>query len=224
MPAPIIIDLPEYRALSGYTSTQVPDTVLLPIINETNDAIARFIRQPLDSKTYTQYYNAPPSPRIPLRQWPVTAVTTVKVAYFSGGDPTAFDANTVWNQYTDWVLEVDDSDESSRQGVLRSLRGYWGYQFRYPPGRLAYDMSPDWKAVQVVYTAGYEQIPQSLKSAALLIVGRLYLMRRGLLPASASLNGGSYSYQSFNTAMGMLNDPTVQDYLRPFQDVFLGSM
>ena len=223
MPAPIILDLPEYRALSGYTSTQVADTVLQPIINETNDALARFIRQPLDSKTYTQYYNGVPSPRIVLRQWPVTAVTTVRVAYISGGDPAKFDSTTDWTQYSDWVLEVDDSDDSSRQGVLRALRGYWSYQFRYPPMRLAYDLSADYRAVQVVYTAGYEQIPQSLKSAALLIVGRLYLMRRGLLPGSASLNGGSYSYQTYNTAMGMLNDPTVSDFLRPFQDVFLGS-
>jgi len=80
----------------------------------------------------------------------------------------------------------------------------------------------DRRAVFVEYTAGYDQIPASLKSAALLMVSRLYLMRKGLLPGSASLNGGSYSYQQFNTAQGMLGDPTVQDYLRPFADVFTG--
>lgn len=219
----IILDLPEYRVLAGLATTDAArDATLQAILNETNDALTRAVRQPLESADYSEYYDAPLTEKLVLRQWPVTEVTSVKVAFGSNGDPSKFTSDTVWNQYTDWVLNDDQSDGSSRSAVLYSVRGYWGVSSVRPVGRLGGRVMTDRRAVFVEYTAGYDQIPASLKSAALLMVSRLYLMRKGLLPGSASLNGASYSNQQFNTAQGLLSDPTISDYLRPFAEVYTG--
>lgn len=215
----VILDLPEYRTLAGIT-VATNDAALQMILNEVNGALTHAIRQPLESTTYTEYYDAPYTDRLVLRQWPVTTVTTVKVAQNSSGDPAKFTTDTLWTQYVDYVVEVDQSNGSSRSGLLRSTRGYWGMQQAHPMGRLASRMTADYRAVQVVYVAGYDQIPQSLKSAALLMTSRLFHLRKfGLMPGSASLNGASYSLQQGNTAVGLIGDPTIQDYLTPFMDI-----
>lgn len=221
----IILDLPEYRTLTGLNATTdaARDAALQSILNEVNDALTLAIRQPLNSATYTEYYNAPTTDRIALRQWPVSSVTTVKVAQGSNGDPAKFTSDTLLDQYTDWILEVDQSNGTSRSGILRNVNGWWGVSYTRPVGRLASRIDPDYRAVQVVYVAGYVQIPQSLKSAALLMTSRLFHMRKfGLIPGSASLNGASYSLQQMGNATGLLSDPAVQDFLKPFQEVFVG--
>lgn len=222
----VILDLTEYKTIAGLTTTDAArDAALALILNEVNEAVTRLLRQPLDSTTYTEYLNAPPTPRIALRYWPVTSVTSVRIAYYSGGDPSKFTSDTAWDQYTGWVLE-SDPDGTSRSGVLRAVRGGWSYQITRPIGRLAYRIDPNWRAVQVVYVAGYDQIPASLKAAAQLITSRLAFMRKlGVMPTSASLNGASYSLQTIggSSADVLLGDPTIVGFLKPFSDIFVGA-
>lgn len=222
MPVVPILDLPEYRALTSLTSAdETRDKALQSILNEVNDALRKALRQPLESAEYTEYYDAPPTDRIPLKHWPVTEVETVKVAAGSNGDPSKFIAGTAWEQYTDWILEVDQSDGSSRSAVLRSTRGFWGVSYTRPIRKQAARVNADYRAVQVVYTAGYEQIPYSLKSAAMLMTSRLWMLRRtGQVIGSASLNGASYSVQA-GGADGLISDPKVQEFLTPFMDIHI---
>ena len=220
----IILDLPEYRNMAGFASTTdaARDTSLQMILNEVNDAITRYIRQPLESATYTEYYNAPPTDRVVLRQWPVTAVTSVSYAQYSGGDPSKFTSDTLLTQYKDWILEVDRSDGSSRSGVIRSPRGFFGVNPRYPVRRLGYRDDPDYRALQIIYSAGFDQVPSSLKTVAALATSRIFHVRKfGTLPASASLNGASYSLMQFGNAATMFDDPIIAGFLRPFNDLFV---
>lgn len=217
----IILDLPEYRTIAGLsTEDSARDGALRAILREVNDAITQAVKTPITSTTYTEYYDAPADPMLVLRWWPVTSITSVHVAPGSNGNPTSFTSDTEWDEYTHWVLEKDQPDGSSRSARLRSVRGFWGWRYRVPFRRLAAEIDPDYRAVKVVYVAGWTAIPQSLKAAAVQMTGQLFLRRRsGVMPASASLNGGSYSFQTPGTAVGMLGDPTIAELIAPFTDI-----
>lgn len=219
----IILDLQEYRTRTGLASDTARDAALELILNDVNNAINLYLRNPLEQVSRTEYIDAPATDRIVLRYWPVVTITSVKVAYMSNGDPSKFTSDTLWDQYTDWILEVDESDGSSRCGVLRATQGYWSVNYRRPPGRLTSRLDPDFRAVQIVYVAGYLAIPSSLKTAAQIMTSRIFNSRlAGFSPGSASLNGGSYSLQSAAGEAGMLlGDPTVESYLKPFHDIWV---
>lgn len=214
-----------FKAAIGYGQSD-RDTVYAALLEAVSDAVVRRLRNPIASATYTEYYDAPLTDTLVLRQRPVTAVTSVLYHAGSNGDPSLFDATAdALAQYSDWLLEVDQPDGSSRCGILRrTSSSAWGVRPRRPVGRLANRLDPDRRAVKVTYTAGYSPVPPSLLKAINLMTARLYLMMPDGVPlTSESWNGYTKTPWLQAMADGLLDAKDVWPLLLPFSDVSVGS-
>ena len=220
------LTLANYKTWAGIASVDATrDASLTVVLDEIEDALKRMLGQPIESATYTEYIDAPPGNTIALRWKPVTAVSSVKYAPNSGGDPSLFTSDTALTQYTQWILDVDQPDgTTSKSGVIRVMdRSAWGARRERPVDRLGYRLVPDPRAIQVVYTAGYATVPSAILGAGYLATSKLYLSRKhGAQVTSASLNGGSYSLPGPATAEGALLDPTIQGMLKTFLPYYVG--
>lgn len=218
------LTLANWKTNTGTTSTDATrDAAITAMLAQVEDAIKKRLHQPVESATYTEYYDAPVGPLLALRWLPVSSVTSIHYHPGANGDPAAFVAGDALTQYEQWVLEADQADGTSRCGLVRRVGAAgWGMNYRRPAGRLAPNLEPGRKSLKVVYTAGYSSVPASILAAGYLMTSRLYESRqRGFPVNSESLN--SYSYSASNaTADSLLDMPDIHALLLPFKTVSVG--
>lgn len=163
------------------------------LITEADYGIARYCNrqnestgaEEFSSQTHDEYYDGPGDPRLQLRGYPVSAVSSVTLV---GVDGTATSTLTSGSDYQidsangrlKWVSDDDGWPESaswdgaSGPATMRVKTG-WPVGFRN---------------IRVQYTAGYATIPYDLRSAATSIVADMYLNRkRNLQASSVNLSG-----------------------------------
>lgn len=202
------------------------DAALTAMIAEASDAVIRYCNNgSLEATQYTQILDAPPGSVIITPYAPVIykpdADPPINFELYkldsANGDPSAFTSNNLLTIYQDYILDMGPRDVThSESGIVRFLRTPIALQFERPIYSLAVKLVPIRGAIKVVYTAGYETVPASIKMVLNLIVRRLFNMRKlGVPLTSESLNGYSYSSQGTATADGIITgDPTIQKALR----------
>lgn len=227
------VTLDEYKLFSqNAPPSTVLDATLTADIAYVTGLIQEKIKQPVWTDTYLQYYDAPPTYQLTLRQWPVWPSTLdtpiiVMVAPYSNGDPARFTSTTLLQPYVDYILKDDQPDGKSRSAILQRITQPWGYRWQFDLGlttsKLTPKITPNWKSVQVTYTAGYDEIPSGIKTATLLATSKLFQMRtRGILQTSEGLSSSSWAVAG-GAAIGLLDDPLIFDCLRAYQDVYTAS-
>jgi hypothetical protein len=204
------------------------DSAWSAMLLEAEDAVKKYLRQGIESASYTSYISGGPFTTFVLPQVPVSlSGFAVYRNDSASGDPADFGADNLLTMYEDYVLDTSPADNStSVTGMVRSLAGAWGYYRERPLGTLASKWVLDPKNIKVTYTAGYATVPASIVLAVHLLTSKIWHMRkRGFPVTSESLNGYSYSAQGTATAEGILQgDPTIKNLLRPFgRQFFVGS-
>src|SRR5947208_5375071 len=152
--------LSNVKARLGVTSSA--DDTLIGLLQDSGDAVvANYCNRDFEGGTFTEYFPGG-SEFVPLRNFPVTAVTSVKV------DPAyAFGSDTVVPA-TAYVVHAE-------RGVVQALGG------PFLPGERRGLVNADvrgWtggpRAVQVVYTTATGQVPADVKAAYARLVGHWY--------------------------------------------------
>lgn len=213
--------LSNYKTWAGITSTDATrDAALTVQLQAAEDAVKRFTRSFLEEADYTIVMDAPNAMSLRLPQSPVSLTDfSLWSNADANGDPDEFDDEHLLVMYEDYVLDPSPDDvTTSKSGIVRSLRGYWGIARERPYYSLATKLVPVRGALKITYTAGYATIPPSIVAAVHLITAKLYAMRKLGLPLnSENLNGYGYSTQSAATANGIIEgDPTIRDLLMKF--------
>ena len=159
---------------------------------------------------------------------PVRSVTSVYLHWGANGDPSAFTSDDLLTAYTDYYLPVDDHvRDYSRSGlVFRRGASTWGYEYRRPYNRLAWDVDPNRGAVKVTFLAGPTSVPDDLFGVAAQAVTMLFNRRTtGTPTTSEGWNGYSASYAA-PFLVSFLQSPDVQSvltYYRPPARVAAGA-
>lgn len=150
--------------------------------------IKTYCARDFEKADYLEIYSGNGQSRLPLRQYPVTAVRNVWLDFgaYYGQAPGAFADVTKLAVGVDWALELDKVPPwqvapVSFSGNLLRLHWVWAEVGRtYYPGKLSSDTGPAWGCIKVDYTAGYppNYIPQDLQVA----VAMLCSIWRRILP------------------------------------------
>ncbi len=225
-----LLTLEQYYAAVGLTTTDATrDASIQSWIVEANDAVLRYLKNgQIELTSYTVILDAPVSTNLVLPIVPVLASSLVIYLNLNAqGDPAAFTAGTLLVPYRDYVLDTGPNDITySNTGIVRNLSAAWGVWYQRQPLSLAPQLIPAPKAIKATFTAGYPTVPPSIQAAMVLIVSRLYNMRKiGYPLVSESLQSYSYSAQSTASADGIIQgDPTVRSLLKPFgRQIFVGT-
>jgi len=229
----MLSNVEDFRALltsSLYASSlvvTVANPVLQQILEAADRAVKDYTHRDLEQHSYTDYYDGTGLPDLPLRQRPVSTITSVKVdpnGYYGDG-PDAFPVGSLLTLGTDYVLVRDEPRYAgagkSKSGILRRARGvalssnaFWdwpGPWMGLRKGTLTAARAPFWPFgygnVQVVYTAGYApgSIPADLRQAVNQLAVEMFRKGRyGYIPSSESL--GEYSYSLAVQTLNSLAD------------------
>lgn len=129
------------------------DAMIELFINAASDDIERYCQRQIKSQTYTEYRHGRNQNILLPEQWPITAVTELRVD--SDSDFTA----------TDTLVPVDDYriGDSGTTIVLVNGRVF----------------AKGYHNIRLIYTAGFAAVPSSLENACLWIVSYYNRMREG---------------------------------------------
>lgn len=122
-------------------------------------------------QSYSEVYDGSGSLRQPIRNWPITAVSSLSI------NGVTVPQSTSVNVYG-WVIDGDGKFVSIRSGYSTSVAGLGNYRFAgnaYPSGA---GFCSGVQNVLISYTAGFSAVPFDLEMAARKTVG-LYYKRRG---------------------------------------------
>ena len=197
--------LTDLRELKKYLDIEPGDTSedskLSFFVEHASQWIEELLDRPgLSFKSRTEFYQGTGTQRLPVRSRPVYTSPTVQVfvddvGYF-GSASGSFASTTALTYGTDFAVQVDQEDGTSRSGILLRLNDTWPKpqvrQFGY--------LSPFvWSAqgnVKVIYTAGYtvDTLPSVFRLAVNLLVARM----RYLFPLGMEIGSESYEERSIS--------------------------
>lgn len=223
----MILSLANLLARAGLTSTDsTRDAALTALLADVDAAIRRAIRPYLpEPVTVTDaILDAPRGNVLSLPCVPVRSITSLYLRWGANGDASLFDAGDLLAANTDYYLPLEYPEAHSRSGdVYRRGRSSWGYERRWPVGRLAPNLDPARGAVKATFAAGPASVPSDLASAAFFATMLLYDRReRGAPLSSESWGGRSESVAGQFSATSVIESPEVAAMLRPYQTVRIG--
>lgn len=208
-----LITATEYKTYAGISGSGF-DTVIGVLIDVVSEQIriwcGRDRTTGFESGTKTEYYDGNDGAEIILKEWPVTALTSVDFVQDDG----SLDSQTT----TDFRYQASNG----RFAYIGSLRGrfvedQWGSVYA------GFGDTPAFPAgmqnIKVVYTGGFSTIPDAIKYAAYRAIDIAFARRRkDLTIQSESLGGYSYSraQASPDVSYAML-DREVIGLLAPFR-------
>ncbi len=139
-----LVTLAKYKEYLKITDTTV-DTQLTTLTAHVEQRVKTWLNRAIESATYTdEYYNGNGKHYLVLRQFPITAATTIKV--YDGLDSNNAEIWTTLVQGTDYERKVLDTEACSVY-----LDGY-----TFEKGLQNY---------KITYTAGYTSIPEDIQLA-----------------------------------------------------------
>ncbi len=153
----------------------------------------------LEKKSRTEFVRGTGGVAINLKARPVFTSPTIQAfvdesGYF-GSVSGSFDATTSDLTYgTDFALQLDQDDGTSRSGTLVRINGVWPRPSARTMGLLSPFLTGSWGNVKVVYTAGYtaDTIPAALRYATTVLVARM----QNVLPLGAIIQSEAYEERS----------------------------
>lgn len=185
MPSPVLTTVDDLKVFLGINPSETgEDTRLNLMLCGVEQAVQNRLGRILPSASYTHYFDGSGREKLFLNQYPVTAISTVRIdaGGYRGHGTDAFNSDTIQTLGEDWIPETLDANEGN-QGILIALGGCW------PCGI---------GNIKVAYTAGYATIPQEIINAVHALTGELWTMAgKGGKVKSETL--GQYSY---DLAMG----------------------
>ncbi len=194
----MLVDLNTYKTLLGLPLTaSAIDSQLISLLGVADQLVKSYVQRDLEETSYTEYYSGNNQVRITLKQTPVTVITSVSLdnsGYF-GERAGSFGSPSLLTEGTDFVLDRQQGGTLSKSGILFRIGTVWPVVTRVSRlGRLSPDQGPSYGNIKVVYTAGYNPVPQDLKLAVVLFVSTL----RRTIPVGQTLVSerlGAYAYQ-----------------------------
>ncbi len=158
--------------------------------------------------SYDEFYDGSGTLRQPIRNWPITAVTSVNV---NGAAIPASTSIKTWG----FVVDQDKKFISVRGGYSPNVATFQNY--RYQSGRGGFGaqgpgFSSGVQNVEVVYTAGFNGVPFDLEMAARKTVALNYKRKSWIGQKSQAMaaGAGTLSYDDFE--MSTQDQRTIQYY------------
>lgn len=199
----LLSDLNEIKSIleidSGDTAE---DKKLLFLLEWASDWIGESINRPgLIRKSRTEYYNGSGTQKLLLKSRPVLTAPAIAVwtdsRGFFGQTSGAFTGQDSQLTYgTDFVLQVDTDDGTSRCGILIRINSYWYRPATRQAGLLSPFMGQNFGGIKVTYTGGYtvDSLPSVFRQALVMLVGRM----RAILPLGVETTSESYEERSLS--------------------------
>jgi len=206
---PLLTDLNEVKLLLGIDAANGAEDGFLNFLIEIASAwILEFLDRPgFFRAARTEFYRGTGTQQLLLKSRPVLTTPTIEV-YVSttgywGTSSGAFGSNTQLTYGSEFTLEIDQDDGSSRSGILWRIGDYWPRPFVRARGLLAPFVGDDLGSVKVVYTGGYtvDNMPAQLRSAAHLLIAKL----RVIYPTGMELRAESYEERAVSYDAGSLS-------------------
>ena len=198
-----LTDLNTVKVLLDIDSSNTAEDLKLNFLIElASDWIAEYLDRPgLLIASRTEFYKGTGTQKLLLNSRPVYTTPTIQVFLDEGGYygsvTGSFNATTSALTYgTDFGLQIDQSNGTSRSGILFRIRNVWTRPAVRTRGLLSPYIGEDFGSIKVVYTGGYflENLPSQFLQAVVLIVARL----RQLLPLGQIIQAESYEERAIS--------------------------
>lgn len=191
------------------------------ICTQVDVAIKKRLKRIVERQTISDLIlDAPTTPNILLGRYAPIVISSFQcwVNQLAQGDPTAFTTNDLLTQYRDYALDKDPEDRTLSPGNLRRIGRAWGISYRQRMTQLAPQFDPNYGAVKVSFTGGWEVIPQDIVQAACLGVSMTLAVRKhGYIKGSESWNGYSYNIPGVGLMVnGIIGSPDLLSLLNPY--------
>lgn len=160
----LLVSMAELNQLSKLALTDAD--IANSIINAASDFIARYTKRSLKTAAYTaEKYNGQGGSYLFLKQYPVTAITTIVL-----WDTVSNAASKTYAENTDYLYDLNEGWLYLREGFQIGVLNY-----------------------RITYTAGYTTLPYDLRQACAMYAEWMYNNFGKTGMSSESL--GDYSYQ-----------------------------
>ncbi len=225
---PVITDLATVKVLLDIDPANSTEDLKLGFLIElASDWIAEFLDRPgLFIASRTEFYKGTNTQKLLLNSRPVRTSPTIQVyvdeqGYY--GQPTgSFGSDSQLTYGSDFGLQIDQPDGTSRSGILFRINSVWPRPNVRTRGLLSPYVGEDFGSVKVTYTGGYllDQLPSMFLQAVVLIVARL----RQLLPLGQIIQAESYEERAISygnlfgaggSAAGGANKEFIMNLARP---------
>ncbi len=191
----------EWLKISGITD----DGILQALITSASRQIVSYLQRSVLTATYTEKRNGTGTSMILLKQWPVTAITSLTI------NASTIPASSQGSY--GWVCNLWDGvsfpiPPAALQLVGGGYSGFPPYQFPAAPG----NFNQGGQNVVIVYVAGFPTSPPDIEMACNMLVGAWYKEKDLIRQKSSLLGGQSQTYE-----MGL--PESVKNILAPYRSV-----
>lgn len=200
------------------------DALLNILMVQASSAIEEWCNRTFQQATYTEFYSGDGTPELALNQRPVSSVASIYLDDngWWGQSSNAFGSTTLLTQGTDYALEIDQPDGSSRCGLVQNINGYWPRPICVQPNLISPFPGVGNGNIKVTYTAGYSVIPPKIQLALFLQIATIRNSKNyGVLLASESQSdtAGSNSYSAALKSVAGMMTPEVLSLLASYREM-----
>lgn len=209
-------DLRELKSLLEIDSDDSSEDKFIMFLNEyVAGLFTETLNHDFDFKARTRYYDGTGTSKLILKHRPVFTTPTIQTwvddSGFFGEASGAFASSTLLTYGTDYFLQVDQDDGTSRSAILVRNRATWNKPSYRQAGYLTSYLGPSNGNVKVTYTAGYtlDTLPSPFRLCAAVVVARLrHLLPMGFFLTSESYEERAVSYWLNDRSMlrGIINE------------------
>lgn len=196
----LLTDKAELKAMLGIRPTNKrEDVVLSLLITIASEWIQEFLGRELDYAVRTEYYAGTGTQQLNLRHRPVYATPTIAcIVDLAGGYDQPSDSfdGTALEFGTDFLLDIEDSSNPSRSGILIRRNDFWPKPSQRQQGYLSPFLGQGFGNIKVTYGGGFrvDNLPAPIRGACDLLVMRL----RTIIPIGAELSSESYEERNIS--------------------------
>lgn len=195
------------------------DATLNLYIAEVSALISEWCGREFGLFDYTEYYSGSGTQDLVLNQRPVISITNIweDVNGYYGTGPDAFTADPLVAG-VNYALVPDQSNGSSRAGIVKNVRYVWQKRWTYATGLLTPLLTSSLGSIKVSYRAGYDPIPQDIQMACNLAIALLIRTAPWGRPlASESYEERSVSFYNQMSKYGILSQVVM--YLARYRNI-----
>lgn len=192
----ILTDTRELRRIFDLAPDDSSEDLKLSLYAEwATGVIEEYLGRPgLTLAARTEYYQGTNTRKLNLKSRPVFASPAITVyedlSGLFGQSSGGFPSDTQLTFGTDFGLQIDQPDGSSRSGILVKVSGVWRRPIVRQRGFLSAYVGDGAGTIKVSYTGGYtvDTLPANFRTAANLLVARM----RYLFPLGMPITSESY--------------------------------
>jgi hypothetical protein len=203
-------DLREVKALLEINNSDLSeDKKLNFIIEQASELMEGFLgRQKFMSKeSRTEYYDGTGTLQLRLNARPVVTSPAIQCWLDEQGRygqvSGSFATGTELTYGTDFYLQIDQPDGSSRSGILTKVNNFWPKRAVRETGYLFPFQDANRGIIKVTYSGGYtvDSLPSDIRLACNMLVAKL----RHLFPLGLELASESYEERAISIVSGQRN-------------------